>query len=275
MERLPVAAIFREAGSAMTRDAGRILSRGWPAFAALVGLSVLAGRLMPDPTGAATGGSTGALLATTLGMNLLYVPMAVALHRLVLLPRDAIGTGPILLPGRADGRFLVASLRLAGKTLLWCLPLMVVPMVVVFFAIAAAGIPLTPYQSGLVGAFLSLPFSAWMLSRGGLVLPAAAVGQTPRSVRDSFALTRGNRLPMFWLIALPMAVSTAAFQVIGLVVPLRGTLGMGLHQVLVLPAVVYGVIVLSLAYARLRGVPVAEGPAPVALPGYGDDILPA
>jgi hypothetical protein len=252
--RLRSRRILREALAAVTRNARALLA---PAALAAAACAVLEYRLRGWLPGGGPAVTTRSLLLSVLAAALFVAPL------LTTAGRAFCRSGGVTVL-RAQGLVLGAVLRVAGRSLLVCLPLIVLTVVEMSFLMAigvGAGVGRQSSDLFVSVAIAAIPVllvtygaAAAFLTRYLLVLPAAA-GGTRLALACSAALLRGNRWRLACLVALP-ALAAGAIHVVPLPMddpPLAAAaLVSGVADALGVAAIAF---ILAAAYHRLGPCP--------------------
>lgn len=206
--RLRSRLILREALAALARNARALLA---PAALAAGACAVFEYMVLGWLPGGGPDVTTRSVLLSALAAALLATPLLTTAGRAFC----RINGVTFL---RAQGLMLGAVLWFAGRSLLVCLPLIVLTVVEVGFLTAigvGAGVGRQSSDLLVSAVIAAIPVlligygtAAAFLTRYLLALPAAASG-TRLSLAASAALLRGNRLRIAWLVALPALIAGA------------------------------------------------------------------
>lgn len=211
--QLPAGTCFGHAIRSVRNNIAYAFRISWPWYAILVAAGLGAGYLADNISGGNPEANPGAIVPLYLLVGLLnmlgFASVAVNWHRYILL--DEVPHGSELL--RLDDK----TWRYFGNVLL----IMLILFAVAFLIMLPVALLAFLTQAGalsIIFFLVALPFVAIISYRLSVKLPAIALGRRDFLMRDAWAATRDNKLPIFLVALFQFFILIAVVFVLALLV---------------------------------------------------------
>jgi len=208
--QLPAGSCIRHAITSVRNNIAYAFRISWPWYAVLALVSIVAVGLIgyfsignPNP---------GLIIVVAFAFAFIslvsFASIAVNWHRYILLDEVPLGSEIF----RLDDK----TWRYLGNLVLIFLILFGIGLVVMVPVAALTSLSSATAFVGIIIALIALPYAAIASLRMCIKLPAIAVGRRDFLLKDAWAATQGNNLPLFLIFLFQIALVIAAFLVLAL-----------------------------------------------------------
>jgi hypothetical protein len=187
---------IRHALSSVRNNIAYAFRISWPWYAVLIAVNLAASFIVAPFQGSTPQEPSAAQVLVLLGLIVLsllaFSSIAVNWHRYILLDEVPQGSEIFRLDGKVWRYF--GNIILISLILLVIAALIMTPLVLIVANTTALGVP------AFILMVIGMSFVAILFFRMSVKLPAIAVGRHDFGLRDSFAVTKGNNIPLFLIV---------------------------------------------------------------------------